>query len=98
MTRAPTSTSCAELLNNGTAVASGEVTNIQGVTRNPDQAKEVVLDFGVSPTAEFNPGDVLSLRILTKVTDVGGHNNAVGLRLYYDSASRPSGFKASANQ
>jgi sulfatase modifying factor 1 len=88
----------AELLKNDTAVASGEVTNIQGVTRNPDKAKEVVLDFGVIPTAEFNPGDVLSLRILTKVTDVGGHNSAVGLRLYYDSVSRSSRFRAGSSQ
>ncbi len=88
----------AELLKNDTTVASGEVTNVQGITRNPDKAKEVVLDFGVVPTAEFNPGDVLSLRILTKVTDVGGHNSAVGLRLYYDSVSRSSRFRASSSQ
>ena len=29
---------------------------------------------------------------MTKVTASGGHSNAVGLRLYYDSASRPSRF------
>ena len=27
---------------------------------------------------------------MTKVTASGGHSNAVGLRLYYDSTSRPS--------
>ena len=32
--------------------------------------------------------------ILTKVADSGGHNNAVGLRLYYDAASRQSRFGA----
>jgi hypothetical protein len=88
----------AELLKNGTAVASGEVTNIQGVTRNPDRAKEVVLDFGVIPEAEYNPADVLCMRVLTKVTDVGGHSSAVGLRLYYDSVNRPSRFKAGSTQ
>lgn len=29
---------------------------------------------------------------MTKVTATGGHSNAVGLRLYYDSTSRPSRF------
>ena len=29
---------------------------------------------------------------MTKVTASGGHSNAVGLRLYYDSTSRPSRF------
>jgi hypothetical protein len=29
---------------------------------------------------------------MTKVTALGGHSNAVGLRLYYDSTSRPSRF------
>lgn len=79
-----------ELLKNGTTIGSGETLNIQGVTRNPDKAKEVVVAFGDISDGEFNPGDVLSLRILTKVTDQGGHNSAVGLRLYYDSANRPS--------
>ena len=36
----------AELLKNGTPVASGETQNIQGITRNPDKAKEVVVAFG----------------------------------------------------
>ena len=37
---------------------------------------------------------MLSLRVLTKVADSGGHSNAVGLRLYYDGVSRPSRFGA----
>ena len=36
----------AELLKNGMVIASGEVKAIQGVTRNPDKAKEVVVPFG----------------------------------------------------
>ena len=87
----------AELLKNGATIASGEITNIQGVTRNPDKAKEVALDFGDISDGEFNPGDVLSLRILAKVTAVGGHSNAVGLRLYYDSVSRPSSLTVSSS-
>ena len=44
--------------------------------------------------AKGSPGDILSLRVFTKVADSGGHNNVVGLRLYYDAVSRPSGFGA----
>jgi hypothetical protein len=87
----------AELLKSGSPIASGEIENIQGVTRNPDKAKEVVLDFGTVPVTEFGAGDVLSLRILAKVTAVGGHSNAVGLRLYYDSVSRPSSLMVSSS-
>jgi hypothetical protein len=43
---------------------------------------------------ELSPGNTLSLRVLAKVADSGGHNNAVGLRLYYDAVSRPSRFGA----
>jgi len=85
----------AELLKNGTPVASGETLNIQGVTRNADKAKEVAVAFGTISDGQFNAGDVLSLKILTKVTATGGHSNAVGLRLYYDSLSRPSAFETS---
>ena len=88
----------AELLKNGASIASCETQNIQGVTRNPDKAKEVVLDFGDISDGEFAAGDVLSLRILTKVTAVGGHSSAVGLRLYYDSLSRPSSFTVSSSR
>lgn len=82
-----------ELLKNGTLVASGETMNVQGITRNPDKAKEVAVAFGTVSDPTLNPGDVLSLRILTKVTATGGHSSAVGLRLYYDSVSRPSRFE-----
>src|SRR3990172_1996158 len=80
----------AELRKNGVAIASGETKTIQGVTRNPSNAKEATVSFGAISDSQFNPGDVLSIKILTKVADSGGHNNAVGLRLYYDAVSRPS--------
>lgn len=82
----------AELLKNGAVIASGETLNIQGVTRNPARAKEVTVAFGSFAAVQLAPGDVLSLRILTKVTAQGGHSNAVGLRLYYDAVRRPSRF------
>lgn len=80
----------AELRKNGAVIASGETKTIQGVTRNPSNAKEVTVAFGPLSTREFNPGDILSLRLLTKVADSGGHSNAVGLRLYYDAVNRAS--------
>jgi murein DD-endopeptidase MepM/ murein hydrolase activator NlpD len=83
-----------ELRKNGAVIASGETKNIQGVTRNPDNAKEVTVAFGPFFGDQFNPGDVLSIKILTKVADSGGHSNAVGLRLYYDAVSRPARFGA----
>jgi hypothetical protein len=84
----------AELLKNGAVIASGETKNIQNVTRNPNKAKEVTVSFGAISSYQFSSADVLSIRILTKVADSGGHNNAVGLRLYYDAVSRPSRFGA----
>lgn len=76
--------------NNTTVIAAGQTKNIQGVTRNPSQAKEVTVTFGPVSEDQFTPGDLLSLKILAKVADSGGHSNAVGVRLYYDALSRPS--------
>ena len=84
----------AEMMKNGSAIASGETKNIQGVTRNANLAKEVTVSFAALVDGNFVPGDVLSIRILTKVADSGGHNNAVGLRLYYGAVTRPSRFGA----
>jgi hypothetical protein len=84
----------AEVIKNGTVIASGESKNIQGVTRNPSLAKEVAITFGAITLNQFSADDVLSIRILAKVADSGGHNNAVGLRLYYDAVSRSSRFGA----
>ena len=83
-----------EVLKNGSPIASGVSKNIQGVTRNPDMAKEVTVAFGSISDGEVSPGDILSLKVFTKVADSGGHNNAVGLRLYYDAVTRPSRFGA----
>jgi PKD domain-containing protein len=78
--------------NNTTVIAFGETKNIQGVTRNPSQAKEVTVAFGSIVNAQYVPGYILSLKILTKVADSGGHSSAVGVRLYYDALSWPSRF------
>jgi hypothetical protein len=84
----------AEVRKNGSVIASGETKDIQGVTRNPSLAKEVAVAFGAISNNQFSTSDVLSIRILTKVADSGGHNNAVGLRMYYDAVSRQSRFGA----
>jgi hypothetical protein len=73
---------------------------VMGVTRNPARAKEVGVAFGPISDGSVDSGDVLSLKVLTRIgtnpdsTSCGGHRNAVGLRLYYDSVSRPSRFGA----
>ncbi|HVP79336.1 MAG TPA: PKD domain-containing protein [Thermodesulfobacteriota bacterium] len=81
-----------DLLKNGVTIATGETRDIRGITRNPCQAKEASVIFGSISDHRLNSGDVLSLRILTKVTKTQGHSNATGLRLYYDGKSTPSRF------
>ncbi len=92
----------AELYLAGTPVAAGEARCIQNVVRSPDRALDVMVPFqfvaGASRT--FTAGQVLSLKVSTRIGTDGaggfcsGHSNAIGLRLYYDAASRPSGFRA----
>jgi len=81
----------AEVLRNGVPVAEGVKVDIRGVTRNPDKALKVTIDLS-SLDVFVSPGDTLSLRISAKVTASGGHNSAVGLRLYYDAVNRASSF------
>jgi hypothetical protein len=87
----------AEVLRNGTLVASGETYCITGVTRNPSLAKEVTVSFGSASNGTFAATDVLSLKVLTRIGTTGGafcggHSSAVGLRLYFDATTRPSRF------
>jgi hypothetical protein len=94
----------AEILKNGTAVAEGLQRCLTGVTRNPNLAKETNIPFTPFGPVTFGAGDVLSVRFSTRIGTNpdntkcagpgGSHNNAVGLRLYYDSTSRQSHFDA----
>jgi hypothetical protein len=94
----------ADLYINNTHISTSQTLCITGVTRNPSYAKEVTVPFGPISDGTYNPGDILSLRVLTRIgTNAdgskcsgpgGSHNNAVGLRLYYDSPTRPSKFGA----
>ena len=87
-----------ELYLNDTLVSEGQTLCITGVTRNPTYAKEVTVPFSPISNGTYDPGDVLSLRVLTRVgtnpdgSKCPGHNSAVGLRLYYDSRTRTSAF------
>ena len=87
----------ADLVINGTVVATGVTRCITGVTRNPDLAKQAavsLLSAGIAP----HSGDVLTFNVMTRIgtnadgTKCAGHSNAVGLDLYYDSSTRSSGF------
>jgi chitodextrinase len=95
----------AEVYRNGQSlITSGESYCIQNITRNPDLAKEVVVSFGSFSPVDFNSGDIISLKIFTRIgtngdgTFCGGHSNAVGLRLYFDAVSRPSRFDATISE
>jgi len=97
----------AEVYIKGKLVSAGETRCITGVTRNPDQAKQIAVPFGAISEGTFNSGDTLSVKILTRIgTNTNGtkyslpggsHNNAVGLRLYYDAVSRSSRFGTQIN-
>ena len=90
-----------ELYVGATLVAAGETRCITDVTRNASLAKEVGVPFG--PIAGGASG-AISLKVLTRIGTNpdgtkcsgpgGSHNNAQGLRLYYDATSRPSRFGA----
>jgi len=93
----------AEVLKNGTAIAAGVARCLTGITRNPALAKEVAVTFDPFSAVEFDGAtDTLSLRLLTRVGTNpdgtkcpgpgGSHNNARGLRLYFDATTRASQF------
>jgi hypothetical protein len=92
----------AEVRQNNTLVTSALARCITGVTRNPDKASEVILSFAPFSPVEFNGStDVFSIKILTRIGTNpdgskcpgpgGSHSSAIGLRLYYDGATRASG-------
>jgi probable HAF family extracellular repeat protein len=93
-----------EVLRNGALVASGLQRCVTGVTRDPSRARTVGVKFDAPLT--LSSGDALALRVSTRIGTTatgtkcsgpgGSHSSAAGLRLYYDSASRPSRFDAIA--
>ena len=93
-----------ELLKNGVPVANGLTRCITGVTRNAAQAIEALVPWDAFAPVSTSTGDTLALRFSTRIgtnpndskcTGPGrSHSSAVGLRFYYDAASRPSSFGA----
>jgi hypothetical protein len=89
-----------ELYKNGVLISDGLTRCITGIVRNPNLATEVGVLFNPVSGVPLASGDVLSLKVLTRIgtnpdnTKCPGHANAVGLRLYYDATSRPSRFGA----
>jgi hypothetical protein len=88
----------AELLKNGTPVASGLTRCITGLRRAPGQAAEAVVNWDAFASVPAGSGDVLSLRVSARIgtkpddTQCAGHASADGLRLYYDSRKGASRF------
>jgi hypothetical protein len=86
-----------EVFKNGAAaelVTAGESHCIASVTRNAAKAREVAVALEpFSPVTFDGTNDVLALTILTRIgmgTGCGGHVNAAGRCLYFDSVSRDS--------
>jgi hypothetical protein len=88
-----------ELYRGNSLLTSGLTRCIAGVTRNANSALQAVVPLAPlapSESVPLAPGDVLTLRISTRIgtnpngTKCAGHNNATGLRLYYDGATRQS--------
>jgi hypothetical protein len=91
----------AEVLKNGTVIASGLSRCVTGLVRGPGAAREVAISFTPFTPVSFNgTTDTLSLRVSARIgttasgAPCGGHVGAVGLRLYFDAVSRESRFGA----
>jgi len=91
----------AEIYKNNTLLSTGLAQCVTGVTKNPANAKEVIVSFAPLSGTLFNgSGDVVFVKILTRVgtnangTRCGSHNNALGLRSYFDATTRSSKFGA----
>ena len=93
-----------QFLQNGVVVATGIERCITSLTRNPTKAFEAIVAWNAFGGVPVTSGDVLGLTISTRIGTNpdgtkcagpgGSHNNARGLRLYYDSAGYPSHFDA----
>jgi hypothetical protein len=88
----------AEVHRGGTLVSSALTRCIAGVTRNSNNALQVASSFGDFTPVTLTSGELLTLELSTRIgtnpndTKCQGHNNATGLRFYYDAPSRPSRF------
>lgn len=89
-----------KVLIGSTVVAQGQTLCVTGLVRNTDKAKQVVVPLALVGDGSGAGGDVLSVRVSTRVGTTpqgarcagpgGSHVSARGLRLYYDGAQTPS--------
>jgi hypothetical protein len=95
----------AEVYKNSQLITAGQTLCITSLTTNANNAKEVLTSFPAFSQATFNgTSDVLSIKLWTRIGTNpdgskcsgpgGSHNNAQGLRAYFDSSTRTSRFGA----
>jgi hypothetical protein len=91
----------AELLKNGTPVASGIARCVVGATRNPLLPIAVPIPWTTFSSVPLKSGDVLAIRLSARIgtnpdnskcLPAFSHDNATALRVYYDSLPRQSNF------
>ncbi len=97
----------AEIYANGVLKASGTTLCITGITRNESQAKEVTVGFNPFAAFALGASHGLTLKLSTRIGTTpagakcpgpgGSHANATGLRVYFDSATRPARFTRQLN-
>ena len=87
----------AELYANATLVSSGTTLCVTGVTRNPNLAKEVAVQFAAFAPRSMPANATITLKLSTRIGTnpngsmcTPGHASAVGLRAYYDSTGSPA--------
>lgn len=87
----------AQVAVNGTSLSSGVTRCVVGLTRNANQAQEVTVVLSAfAPRLLAVPDDQVTLNLWTRVgtnadnSFCGGHSSATGLRLYFDSTTRPA--------
>jgi hypothetical protein len=91
----------AEVMKNGAIISSGLTRCITGIVRPAANAKEATVAFETFSPVTFNgTTDTLSVKLSTRIgtnpdnTKCAGHNNAVGLRLYFDATTHQARFDA----
>lgn len=94
-----------ELYVNKTLITTSINRCITGIVRNPTSAKLVFPVFNAfSPISFDSSSDILKLKTFARIgtnaddTKCPGHNSAAGLRFYYDSTSRDTGFTSTFSQ
>jgi hypothetical protein len=85
----------AEILKNGAVIATAMLDSINGLRPATQSPKDFSIAFGSISDGRFGQGDVLSLRVLARISSHGKPNDSAKLRLYYDAANRASNFGAS---